>query len=171
MHQKWSIINPSLLLTCMPFQCRFGSGYTLQFKVSNSAIAEPVKSSLQTVSMGISVPLRSLEFVDTTRVKQFVAETFPGAVLTEEHQVCVFVCVCVCRDCCEFRLFLAREWLSSPEMQGSVTYQIGSGVSWSHMFRCIETNKHRFGIVDYSINQTTLEQVRAQWLHVHAKIQ
>ena len=45
-------------------------------------------------------------------------------------------------------------------MQSSVTYQIGSGVSWSHIFRCIEANKHRFGIVDYSVNQTTLEQVR-----------
>ena len=90
-------------LGCMPFLCRFGSGYTLQFKVSNNAIAEPVESSLQTVSMGNSVPLRSLESVDTTRIKQFVAETFPGAVLTEEHQV--GVCLCVGRDCCGFKLF------------------------------------------------------------------
>ena len=66
---------------------RFGSGYTLQFKVSNNAITELVEPSFQTVSADRSAPQRMLESVDTTRVKQFVAENFPGAVLTEEHEV------------------------------------------------------------------------------------
>ena len=45
-------------------------------------------------------------------------------------------------------------------MQGSVTYQLPSaGLSWSSVFRQLETNKDRLGIIDYSVSQTTLEQV------------
>ena len=44
--------------------------------------------------------------------------------------------------------------------QGAVTYQLPSaGVSWSSMFRQLEANKERLGIIDYSVSQTTLEQV------------
>lgn len=46
-------------------------------------------------------------------------------------------------------------------IQGAVTYQLPTGdFSWSSIFRQIENNKERLGIVDYSVSQTTLEQVR-----------
>ena len=32
-------------------------------------------------------------------------------------------------------------------------------VSWSTVFRSLEENKERLGIIDYTISQTTLEQV------------
>jgi ATP-binding cassette subfamily A (ABC1) protein 3 len=67
--------------------------------------------------------------VDTTAFKYFVQQSFPGAVLMEEHQ-------------------------------GSVTYQLPSGgLSWSAVFRQLEANKERLGIIDYSVSQTTLDQV------------
>ena len=59
--------------------------------------------------------------------------------------LCVCVCVCVC-VCC---------------VQGSVTYQLPSaGLTWSSVFRQLEANKDRLGIIDYSVSQTTLDQVR-----------
>lgn len=35
-----------------------------------------------------------------------------------------------------------------------------AGVSESILFRTIEQNKERFGIIDYSVSQTTLDQVK-----------
>lgn len=44
--------------------------------------------------------------------------------------------------------------------QGAVTYRLPTNaLSWSSVFRQLETNKERLGIVDYSVSQTTLEQV------------
>lgn len=41
-----------------------------------------------------------------------------------------------------------------------MTYQLPSaGVTWSTVFRKLEGNKERLGIVDYSVSQTTLDQV------------
>jgi ATP-binding cassette subfamily A (ABC1) protein 3 len=77
-----------------------------------------------------SVPRETFNHLfGTVAVDQFILEQFAGAVKLEEHQ-------------------------------GSVTYQLpGAGLSWSAMFRQLETHKERLGIVDYSISQTTLEQV------------
>ena len=45
--------------------------------------------------------------------------------------------------------------------QGFVSYQIPSaGVSWASVFQSLEDNKERLGVVDYSISQATLDQVR-----------
>ncbi len=42
-----------------------------------------------------------------------------------------------------------------------MAYQLGgTDVSWSSVFRQLESNKERLGIIDYSVSQTTLEQVR-----------
>ncbi|XP_030830907.1 ATP-binding cassette transporter subfamily A isoform X1 [Strongylocentrotus purpuratus] len=61
--------------------------------------------------------------------KAFVAEGFEGAVLLEQHQQLVH-------------------------------YQVDSGTTnWSFIFGLLEENKERLGIVDYSVSQTTLEQV------------
>lgn len=66
---------------------------------------------------------------DTAPLHTFVKEAFSGAILLEEHQ-------------------------------GAVTYQLPSaGVTWSTVFRQLENNKQRLGIVDYSVSQTTLDQV------------
>jgi ABC-type multidrug transport system ATPase subunit len=62
-------------------------------------------------------------------LKMFTKQTFPGSTLLEEHQ-------------------------------GSVTYQLPSaGLTWSSVFRQLEANKDRLGIIDYSVSQTTLDQV------------
>ena len=45
-------------------------------------------------------------------------------------------------------------------MQGALMYQLPrSNLSWSQIFQQIENNKERLGIIDYSVSQTTLEQV------------
>jgi len=50
-------------------------------------------------------------------------------------------------------------------IQGAVTYQIPSAnTTWSTVFRQLENNKARLNITDYSVSQTTLEQVRnSKW--------
>ena len=48
-------------------------------------------------------------------------------------------------------------------MQGAIMYQLPrTNLSWSQIFQQIESNKERLGIVDYSVSQTTLEQVEAR---------
>ena len=79
---------------------------------------------------GLGSPARSVfDPYDTTSLHIFIREAFPGAVLLEEHQ-------------------------------GAVTYRLPTNaMSWSSVFRQLETNKERLGIIDYSVSQTTLEQV------------
>ena len=71
---------------------RFGDGYTLQAKVSTTK-TNPVQDSQQSPAQSLSSPqpqvLASLlqpEF-DTSALKNFIQQTFPGAMLMEEHQV------------------------------------------------------------------------------------
>lgn len=65
----------------------------------------------------------------TANLHSFIQANFEGSVLMEEHA-------------------------------GAVTYWLPSeGVSWSAVFRLLEENKERLHIVDYSVSQTTLEQV------------
>ena len=48
-----------------------------------------------------------------------------------------------------------------------MTYNLpAAGFSWSLVFKALESNKERLGIIDYSINQTTLEQVSVCYLVV-----
>jgi len=62
-------------------------------------------------------------------IKSFVSSTFPGSILKDHHE-------------------------------GLLHYQIyTSDVSWSHIFGTTERAKHHLQIEDYSVSQTTLEQV------------
>ena len=45
------------------------------------------------------------------------------------------------------------------EHQSMVTYQIPAGISWAYVFGSIERAKQLMDIEDYSVTQTTLEQV------------
>ena len=48
-------------------------------------------------------------------------------------------------------------------MQGSMTYNItGADLTWSKLFLQLEQHKERLNVVDYSVSQTTLEQVTAE---------
>jgi ATP-binding cassette subfamily A (ABC1) protein 3 len=91
--------------------------------------SDPEKSVGSITSPGISLAGEVFNPFATQAVNIFIKETFPGAVKLEEHQ-------------------------------GSVTYQLPSAdMTWSSVFRQMEANKERLGIVDYSVSQTTLEQV------------
>ncbi|XP_019857855.1 PREDICTED: ATP-binding cassette sub-family A member 3-like [Amphimedon queenslandica] len=66
---------------------------------------------------------------DTGQIQHFVGSVFPGSLLLEQHQ-------------------------------GSVTYQVPSeGITWSRIFSTVEHYKESLNIADYSVCQTTLEQV------------
>ncbi|KAJ7372707.1 ATP-binding cassette sub- A member 3 [Desmophyllum pertusum] len=66
---------------------------------------------------------------DTSALKQFIEGSFPGSVLKDEHQ-------------------------------GMVHYHIrDTSVTWAQLFGTIERVKLNFNIEDYSVSQTTLEQV------------
>jgi len=149
---------------------KYGAGYTLQVKVKLTAPPEPLNDLRSSVSRNISfrrahshsgsrsqTPSNVVENpsvadrfghsglhdvsverartpgifnpYDTTALHIFIREAFPGALLLEEHQ-------------------------------GAVTYQIPSAnTTWSTVFRQLENNKARLNITDYSVSQTTLEQV------------
>ena len=71
----------------------------------------------------------SRDTVDTRPLKQFIEDSFPGSVLKDEHQ-------------------------------GMVHYHIrNTNVTWAQLFGTIERVKLNFNIEDYSVSQTTLEQV------------
>ena len=66
---------------------------------------------------------------DITPLKEFIEGSFPGSVLKDEHQ-------------------------------GMVHYHIyDTTVTWAQLFGTIERVKLKFNIEDYSVSQTTLEQV------------
>ena len=45
-------------------------------------------------------------------------------------------------------------------VQSAVTYQLcNETLRWATVFREVERNRDRLGVVDYSVSQTTLEQV------------
>lgn len=96
---------------------------------------------------------------NTTALHEFIKRSFPAATLLEEHQVRSgppeqhMSTDCHCLTAISILL---------PYSQGSVSYQIPAtrGVTWSSVFQSLESNKEELSIVDYSISQTTLEQVR-----------
>ena len=62
-------------------------------------------------------------------MKQFIHASFPGSILKDQHQ-------------------------------GFVNYQLkDKDKSWAKVFAVMEQAKERFDIDDYSVSQTTLEQV------------
>jgi ATP-binding cassette subfamily A (ABC1) protein 3 len=72
----------------------------------------------------------SQQLVSTiTEIKNFIMSTFPGAELREEYQ-------------------------------GLLTYNVPSkDQKWSRMFGILQSNRQRYNIEDYSLSQTSLEQV------------
>lgn len=74
-------------------------------------------------------PLLGNVFQRTQEVKNWVVQAFPSAELVEERQA-------------------------------MLQYQINDpSTPWSYMFGTLEENADRFGITDYSVSQTSLEQV------------
>ena len=87
---------------------KFGEGFTLIVKIASVA--------------GESSP-------DNHKVMDYIATTFPGSILKDEHQ-------------------------------GLLHYQvIDPSVSLGRLFGTMEAVKERLSIEDYSVSQTTLEQV------------
>lgn len=59
----------------------------------------------------------------------------------------------------KYFLFYSRE-----EYQGLLTYYLPDrGIAWSRMFGIMEQAKQDFQVEDYSISQTTLEQIFLQF--------
>ena len=57
-------------------------------------------------------------------------------------------------------------WFHPQCTQGAVTYQLPPDeASWSTVFRELERNKNSLGIIDYSVSQTSLEQVQCILWH------
>ncbi|KAM7436905.1 hypothetical protein ABFA07_013407 [Porites harrisoni] len=135
---------------------RFGRGYTLMVKVGShqptvslTGIADPEVNRVEVVPAFQSPhavpsgqpqvfanPTAQLDNPDSApdsnavnRVMQFVTSAFGGATLMDSHS-------------------------------GILHYQIvNEALSWSYIFGQLERNRSALNIVDYSISQTTLEQV------------
>jgi ABC-type multidrug transport system ATPase subunit len=93
----------------------------------------------------------------TDDVKAFVLRTFPGAELAEEHQGLMNfqipkVCACLAWPNLPDGIRLV---CCTPNRLASQT-----GQRWSQVFEELEGARTKFGIEDYSVSQTSLEQVR-----------
>ena len=78
---------------------------------------------------GSQTSLDMSDYCDTAALHAFIRRNFRGSILLEEHF-------------------------------GAVTYLLpSSDLSWSSIFRLLEEHKEELGIIDYSVSQTTLEQV------------
>ena len=78
---------------------------------------------------GASARLPNPYAANTAKVRVFVEEHFPGSLLKDAHQ-------------------------------GLVHYHVPfSAMTWSRIFEIMEEGKEACGIADYSIGQTSLEQV------------
>ncbi|XP_077990027.1 phospholipid-transporting ATPase ABCA3-like [Glandiceps talaboti] len=78
---------------------------------------------------GYTFILKVFEDTDTSPVKAYIQNVFQGAALVEEHQ-------------------------------GMLQYQVDSiGLNWSTIFAAIEDKKEELMIAEYSVSQTSLEQV------------
>ncbi|XP_071958195.1 phospholipid-transporting ATPase ABCA3-like [Antedon mediterranea] len=78
---------------------------------------------------GYTMVIKMEDGVPSEGIKAYITGTFPGAVLMEEHQ-------------------------------GVLQYQVeNSDLSWSYIFGKLESNKQALRMEDYSVSQTTLEQV------------
>jgi ATP-binding cassette subfamily A (ABC1) protein 3 len=135
---------------------KYGSGYTLQAKVRKDGHSNHQRTSPTSLSTseeeanspdphignrgGVSTAPPTDES-DTTRLHAFINDTFPGAILLEEHQ-------------------------------GEVTYQLcNEMLSWATVFREMERHRERLGVIDYSVSQTTLEQVFINFAKDQAEVE
>lgn len=103
------------------------------------------------------------DLFNTSALQSFITQTYRGAALLEEHQVSQWLHNnSLLVTCC---VYSNSSYFSVIFLQGFVAYQLPSNsVTWGSIFQDIEDNKERLGIVDYSISQTTLEQVRhSKW--------
>ncbi|XP_047137876.1 phospholipid-transporting ATPase ABCA3 isoform X1 [Hydra vulgaris] len=119
---------------------RFGKGYSVMIKVMTDQTKQngiafsknnPAYSSEnnETIYDLDTVQLHGNQLEKTQRIKEFMENTFPGSMLIEDRQ-------------------------------GLLQYQIlNSDIRWSQMFGTLEENSARLGIIDYSVSQTSLEQV------------
>ena len=92
------------------YVCRYGSGYTLQAKINSAIVAPtnipnptsesplPALEAETSVAAPHNVPPKTVAVgsaqgvvIDTTGLKYFIEQSFPGARLVEEHQVCACV--------------------------------------------------------------------------------
>ena len=108
----------------------FGKGLTLVIRTSP---CDPSEGSVfvhhAITGQDSSVAISPSQANVSAQVMSFIAQTFPGARLLESHQ-------------CTATFHLPSE-----------------GMSWAYIFQQIESNKVALAIEDYSVSQTTLDQV------------
>ena len=104
-------------------------GYTVMLKIESSYNIVHADGVVAYQNLAAENNAANANVRPVDRVKGFMQTTFPGAYLIEEHQ-------------------------------GYLQYQIvQNDVKLSHMFGVLEDKRTELGIIDYSVSQTSLEQV------------
>ncbi|CAH8577979.1 unnamed protein product [Schistosoma turkestanicum] len=130
--------------TCQHLKSRFGHGYSLNIQVmiptvnhlssphTESTLSSTSSSCEPNVDIGAHLQHRSSLINAVDNVNNFVKCEFPDACLVDCHQ-------------------------------GVLQYHLptdgANPIRLSHLFHLMESNKTRLGLLNYSINQTTLEQI------------
>ncbi|CAH8651442.1 unnamed protein product [Schistosoma margrebowiei] len=122
--------------TCQHLKARFGHGYSLNIQVMIPMVNHHLSSlnAEPTVSSTSSsrVPHQLSLINAVNNVDSFIKREFPDARLVDRHQ-------------------------------GVLQYHLPTDgrnqIRLSHIFHLMESNKTRLGLLNYSINQTTLEQI------------
>ena len=108
---------------------RFGQGYTVILKIESSYDIATTGGVVAYNNLSYETQAANANVRPVDKVKQFMTSTFEGVYLIEEHQ-------------------------------GYLHYQIvNADIKLSQMFGALEDNRSELGIIDYSVSQTSLEQV------------
>ncbi|CAI2738544.1 unnamed protein product [Dicrocoelium dendriticum] len=118
--------------TCQHLKARFGRGYSLTLQVARPQLqSHSIYTTVDVVEDLRRVQQQALEEL-VSRVQLFVTEHFPTAHLVDRHQ-----------DVIQYHL------------PTSLLRTVGL----SDIFRLMEQNKDKLSLVNYSVSQTTLEQI------------
>ena len=173
------LLLPNLYSTC---SCRFN--HTVQVNGRFQCIGSPQHLKTR-FGRGYSITARvpGGASADTMPLKRFLNQHVPDSLIKEEHQVCAtegicfsnmrfffpplhLLCVVVPSSFSSFHSqFFPELFTLSFCVQGYVKFATGAGVGCARLFELMEDAKANLGLEDYSVSQTTLEQVRCLYLN------
>jgi len=108
---------------------RFGQGYTVMLKIQSGYNITNTEGVVAYTNLAHATHAADNNIRPVDRVKQFMQSSFTGAYLVEEHQA-----------------FLQYQIIQQD-------------LKLSKLFGVLEENQESLGIIDYSVSQTSLEQV------------
>ena len=126
---------------------KFGNGYTIMARMAATESDEDPMAVFSEVSVNDLQHSPKLH-----GLIRFIEDNFPGAELKDEHQGMIHYWI---PEVMASGGFTASGGTSASTGTGGSS----SAVTWAEIFEKMEMVKNEFGVEDYSVSQTTLEQI------------